>query len=271
MQIFDDQDVLALISAENAVPLITRAYAALGTGSAYQSVKQTLPAGDSGFFLSLAATVPDFGYAITKWGSYIPGDHARPGVSSSTILVSASDGGEPVALVQGMAVTIARTAAATAAIVRRFAPDASRVVLIGYGPINRAVEAALAATCSFTSGTILTRSGKSHSPRLEAMALPGARDAVGSADIVISATGAHSPVADLRWLAPGALAISLDGAATWAGHDDAHALSDHDDARLPSLARAFAQPPTYRPRFIDSAGSGVADVAVCRLLMESTP
>lgn len=268
MHVLDDDTVLGRIDLGAAAALIARAYAALGRGEATQSVKQVLPAaGSQGFFLSLAACVPDLGYAMAKWGSYRPGEPGTRGSSTSTILVSPAAGGAPLAVVDGMAATTLRTAASAAAIVQRLAPEASRFALVGYGQVNQAVENALVGLGMLRSGVVVTRSGRSTSAHLANVAIGRAHRHLHEVDVVISATGARQPIADLAEVGDRALVLSLDGAATWAGIEAVVSLSDHDDAARPSLARAFVDSPAAPVRFVDSAGAGVADVALCALLL----
>jgi hypothetical protein len=98
------------------------------------------------------------------------------------------------------------------------------------------------------------------------------RVALATTDLAVSATGSAEPVAGLADLPGHARVLTLDGAATWAGADALPAsetLSDHDDPRVPSLARAVAAGERLADvRLIDFGGSAVADAALVHLVVD---
>lgn len=289
----DDRDVVARVDRQALVGEIVQCLIDLGTGAATQGAKQRLamPHGD-GFFLGLTGVVPRLNLAIAKWVSYLPVRPGVPGTSTSNILVSNSHSGELLGLVQGMAATELRTAAAAAAIAGSIDAEPRSIALLGYGRINRAVaECLLECFPSLDSISIVVRTSESAARALEQLAgLPRATrvrcevttdvdTGLRAGQFVFSATGAEHQIASLSMLDSDATLIALDGLVSW-GADEASepasvVLSDHDagEGGIPSLAAALAANHSLvvtDARVVDYLGSAVADVALCSQLFAGT-
>ncbi|WP_143338085.1 hypothetical protein [Demequina sp. NBRC 110054] len=274
----DDDQVGARADLGLAAGMILSAFEALGTGRAHQAPKQILPGAVPGaMHLALAGVVPTLGVAISKWASYTPALASSPSRSTSTILVTDPASGEPIAVVEGMAATTLRTAAAAVAVASRLGGDLRVVTLIGMGQVNTAVARALVALIpSVQELRVVTRSRGAVPPLDTDRPVEVVQwdrtvaSALATSDLAVSATGATRPVASVADLPAGACALSLDGARTWADTAGVPALSDHDDA-VPSLALACAgrgRVALADARFIDLGGSAVADAAFCAHLIE---
>lgn len=274
MRDIGEDEVLARVDDRALIDACRRALAALGRGEATQGEKQMLPASGGGFFLSLSAVVPELGWAVSKWASYVPGD-AGPGRSTSTMLASPADGGEPAAILRGMAPTRLRTAAAALAALealRELGPGCV-VGLIGFGPTNQEVAALLGREHAIARWRVVVRSDAGLVRAVAA--LPGevraAQEAsiLADCDVVVSATGATSAVARTADLPAGALVLCLDGRRTW----DVSGVTELDDHAAPGapsgLARVLAgelEVPSGRV-FVDQAGSAVTDVALVSVVL----
>lgn len=267
---FGDDDMAIDYAAASAA--IGAALAEIGTGDAHQLGKRTLPAPAGGMFLSMAATVPGLGIAVAKWASYVPG--AAGAVSTSSILVSDLVSGAPVALIEGMRATTLRTACAVASIVQAADRAPVRVALIGYGQVNRAVAEVLATLFPSIEAFEVAVSGEPAArATVGSAAVVPARSvasAVAGADLVVSATGTRSPLSSVSAAPSSSLVIALDGAIAWdVDVDSAAVLSDHD-ADVSSLSLALAgrgEATVADARFVDFAGSAVADAAVAAILL----
>lgn len=152
----------------------------------------------------------------TKIVSVYPGNAARglPAVHGSYMLADGTTGA-PLAVMDGTALTVWRTAAASALAAGYLArPDASRLAMVGAGALAPHLIRAHAAARPIDHVTIWNR-GRA---RAEALAegLTGAlagvtitvaadlENAVREADIVSCATLAANPVVEGAWLKPGA-------------------------------------------------------------------
>jgi len=271
-----DSEVEAAVEPRVLVDACAQALAALGRGEASQAAKQVLPTGHGGFFLSLSAVVPALGWAVAKWASYTPTAPADAR-STSTILASPADGGAPVAVFRGMAPTRLRTAAAAVAVVEAIGRPLTgeTVGLVGFGPTNAAVAGMLADLHGIRSWRVLARSAttlaRAHAD------LPGDVRAVadpavlGDCALVVSATGATSPVADIASLRDDAAVLCLDGRAAWRVRD-AVVLDDRAQPDRPSQVAqmlAGATPALAGRVLIDQAGSAVTDAALAAVVLGS--
>jgi ornithine cyclodeaminase len=156
----------------------------------------------------------DDGFLGVKIVSVFPGNQAKgkPSVMGTYVLL-AGESGEPLASFDGMALTLWRTAAASALAASYLArPDASVHAMIGAGALAPRLIAAHAATRPIRECVIWNRTSE------RARALAGALDrpglsvrpaddiagAVRAADIVSAATMARDPLIRGEWLKPGA-------------------------------------------------------------------
>jgi hypothetical protein len=139
-----------------------------------------------------------------------------------TYLLLAGDSGEPLAALDGVALTLRRTAAASALAARHLArPDASRLVMVGAGALAPHLIAAHAAVRPIREVVIWNRTAETARRLAATLDLPGlsatASDdleaAVRDADIVSAATMAQEPLVRGAWLKPGTH-VDLVGAYT---------------------------------------------------------
>lgn len=158
----------------------------------------------------------------------------------STYMLARADTGQPVALLDGDALTARRTAAASALAASFLArADASRLLLVGAGRVAALLPAAHRAVRGITEVLVWNRGGARRAALVAALQAEGfqarAADdlaaAAGWADIVSCATLAEAPLIQGAWLRPGthldlvgafrpgmreADAAALRGARVWA-------------------------------------------------------
>jgi ornithine cyclodeaminase/alanine dehydrogenase-like protein (mu-crystallin family) len=159
------------------------------------------------------AAAGDGGYLGVKVLTTYPGNAARgkPSLSATYLLASGATG-EALAVIDGTALTLWRTAAASALAASFLArPDASRLVLVGAGALARYLVEAHASAHPVSDVLIWNRHGL-RAERLAAdlagrpytvRATDDLEQAVRAADIISCATSSHEPLVHGRWLKRG--------------------------------------------------------------------
>jgi ornithine cyclodeaminase/alanine dehydrogenase-like protein (mu-crystallin family) len=180
-------------------------------------------AADATLLLMPAWQVGGSGFIGVKIVSVFPDNAARmkPSVMGTYLLI-AGDSGEPLATLDGVALTLWRTAATSALVSDALArPDATRMAMIGAGALAPKLIAAHAAVRPITHVTIWNRSHDNAKrlassldrPGLKVTASTNREAAIREADIVSVATLTSEPMVQGAWLKPGAH-LDLVGAYT---------------------------------------------------------
>lgn len=170
--------------------------------------------GDATLLLMPAWQAGAGGYAGVKIVSVFPGNAARdkPSVIGTYLLLD-GDSGEPLAALDGQALTAWRTAAASALAASYLAaPDARHMVMVGAGALAPRLIAAHAAVRPIEAVAIWNRNPERAASLAADVDRPGLRvtattdlaAAVAGADIVSAATMSHEPLIRGDWLKPGA-------------------------------------------------------------------
>lgn len=170
----------------------------------------------------LAAEIGD-GFLGVKIVTVHPGNAARGRASvSGTYFLMAARTGEPLAVIDGLALTLWRTAAASALAASYLArPDATRLAMIGAGNLAPYLVRAHASVRPVNDVLIWNRAYSRAAECAAALAGSGfsvrattnLEEAVRQADIVSCATLSSEPLVLGRWLRPGAH-LDLVGAFT---------------------------------------------------------
>ena len=216
-------DVERLFTLDLAIESQRAAFTALGRGTAVLPPRLLVPgAGDAVAFCYAARLSPD-GAAVSKFGSVNPANPAR-GLPSVNALVTVLDAetGQPVAVMDGTAVTTIRTSAASAVAASALArPGARTLAVLGSGVQARAHVAALTRVLSLDEIRIWSpsperraaaagsASGAAGTAGPVARAAGSAEEAVRGADVIACCTTSFTPVLDVSWLADGAMVISI--------------------------------------------------------------
>lgn len=207
-------DVAGLIDAVDVVGAVEAIHADLGTGAVQQPAPVALTGADDALFLPMAVRSDRLGLVAVKLMADVP-DNAARGLPTqrSTILVSSSVTGECIAVLDGMTITRARTAATTVVATKHLARPGSRTLgILGAG--NLAVEhvRAFEATRPFERIVLWSRSSGTVTRFLEAVGpdvarrcviVPEARRVVEEADVLCTLTPSVDPVVRGAWLHAG--------------------------------------------------------------------
>lgn len=294
--------------------LDARAVAALGPAAAVQAITDALrggldPAADptrvttaltlGQFLIMPSETVTAAGVKIATVAPDNPA-HGLPRIQATYLLFDR----ETLALravLDGTALTTLRTPAVSVAAVLTRLPDAPlRVAVVGAGPQATAHVATLAAVRPLDEATYLVRD-PSRTP-LDALALssPHASRALRSADVVVCATSARTPVFDSALLRDDAVVIAVGshepdareidagllGRATVVVEDTATALREAGDVILAiddgaidptdlvpmrNVVTGASVLPTDRPMVFKSVGMSWQDLVVAEAVVRHTP
>lgn len=147
--------------------------------------------------------------------TYFPDNEAQGKASLySKIMLFDRVHGEPLALVDGTQVTLWRTAAVSALAASYLArEDAKHLVIFGSGKLAPYMVRAHLAVRGYEKVTLIARNpDKAESLQASLLTMfpevsfelgQSRADVIGSADVICTATGSHSPLFDGRWLKPG--------------------------------------------------------------------
>ncbi|MCC6791562.1 MAG: ornithine cyclodeaminase family protein [Thermomicrobiales bacterium] len=171
------------------------------------------PEGEATLLLMPAWHATTGGYAGVKVVSVVPGNAARgkPSVIGTYLLLD-GDSGEPLAMLDGQALTAWRTAAASALAASCLArPDTRRMVMVGAGTLAPRLIAAHASVRPIEAVAIWNRNperartlaARLDCPGLRVTAIDDLAAAVAEADLVSVATMSREPLVEGAWLAPG--------------------------------------------------------------------
>jgi len=171
-----------------------------------------VPGAPAATLLLMPAWQPGAALGI-KIVSVFPGNAARslPAVMGQYLLLDATTGA-PKALIDGTALTLRRTAAASALAARFLSrADAARLLMVGTGALAPHLIAAHCTVRPIKRVTVWGRNPEHAQATAAAIGLPGVsvaaatslEAAVGGADIVSCATLANAPLVLGKWLKPG--------------------------------------------------------------------
>ncbi len=193
---------------------------------------------------------------------------------------------QPVALVDGIAVTNVRTAAVSALAVKHLAtPDAARLVIFGRGPQAHAHEAAVRAVRPITDVQFVGRD------------TPGRADLVAQADVICCCTTAREPLFDGALVADHVTVVAIGSHEAQARETDdilaarstvvvesrtsalreagdvigalaAGALTRADLVGLADVVRGTHAPDPRRPRLFKSTGMSWEDAVIASALVQ---
>jgi len=217
MLAIDGATVRELLPMDRCIDLMADALAGLSRGNAANPLRTMLAVPFATEAPSVMASMPaalgDPPALGVKILTVFPGNHAA-GIESHQgfVLLFEPEHGSPVALIDAIAITAIRTAAASGLATRLLAlPDAHDLAILGSGTQARSHLAAMRAVRPIDR----VRAWSPHRDRLEAFvaeaaaggvaieASDSARAAVEGADIVCTVTASHDPVLEGSWLRDG--------------------------------------------------------------------
>ena len=214
MLILSRSDVERLLDPDALREAIARAMADLSAGRVSMPLRiAAIVAERDGLLAAMPAFLPSANALTTKLVSLFPRNTDRP-THQAVIVAFDPDNGSPAALMDGEAITAARTAAGSALATDLLArKEAAVLAVIGTGVQARAHLRALARVRAFREVRIAGRdAAKAAALGKEARAwLGGATirtmtsyaQAIAGADVVAATTHSPDPVVRREWLAPG--------------------------------------------------------------------
>jgi alanine dehydrogenase len=256
-------DIARACSMDEAIRAVREGFLALSSGSATAPVRTAVPLREDGVALTMPAGLDSGRHYSVKVVAVAPGnpDRGLPLVSATVVLGDAETG-EVLALIEGAALTALRTGAAggvaAAVLARR---DSEVATVFGAGVQARAQIVALATALRGTLREIRVvgrDEGRAHGiikwaleqPELRSVTLrTGSRiqrdgwvsEAMGGADIVVTATGSSDPVFPGRLLGDGVHVTAVGSFKPTMRELDDDALEGARvfvDQRKPALAEA---------------------------------
>ena len=211
--VVNEPGVRALLPMNACVTLMREALSTFARGDAVLPLRNLmrLPDGSGliGMMPGYLGEPKSFGLKVV---SVMPGNHGT-GYDShqGVVMLFGLEHGEPLAILDGNAITAIRTAAASAAATDALArEDAGDLALIGSGAQARSHLEAMAAVRPLRQVRVWSRNRESAERfACEAAAVPieivaTAEDAVRGADLICTTTAAKEPVLRGAWLSPGA-------------------------------------------------------------------
>jgi ornithine cyclodeaminase/alanine dehydrogenase-like protein (mu-crystallin family) len=215
MLVLTRRDVEALLDLDALIDALAAAMADLSAGRA--SVPDRVAAlvpGQDAFLAAMPGFVPSSGVLMAKLVSLFPGN-AGSGLPTHQAVIAVFDPatGAPAALLDGTAITAARTGACSALSAQLLARDDAEVLaILGTGVQARSHARAM---CRVRPIRQIRVAGRNPAAAAElaaelsaalpvtAAAVPSYRDALDGADIACAASHAAEPVIRRSWLSPG--------------------------------------------------------------------
>ncbi len=243
-------DVERLLDPDQLLDAITAALVALSAGDASMPLRIGVPGEAGGSLAVMPAFVPSIGALTTKLVSVFPGNSGTELPTHQAVIVAFDPStGRVDAVMDGTAITAARTAAASALSTRVLArEDASVLAIVGTGVQARSHLRAVTRVRSFEEVRIAGRDrakatavaeDPSTTLTMTVAVAPSVRDAIAGADVVCACTHSPTPLVERSWLARGAHVTSVGL------HPDGHEvdLDTVADALVAVESRASALAP----------------------------
>lgn len=219
--ILPEEEVRALISIPDLVPLMERTLGQFSAGEVDQPLRSVLGIGrDRSFCGVMAAALRDPAAVGTKLITIVDRNHDR-GLPShlATVVLLDPETGALIALLGGRYITEARTPAVSAMAARHLAvPGRQSLALLGSGVQARSHFEAFSRTLEVETARVWSPNA-SHRERfvetaaassgVSITAASSAEEAVREATLVVLATSSAVPVVDSAWVADGAHVTSV--------------------------------------------------------------
>jgi len=242
LRVLSRADVEAALDLDALVDALAGAFAALSAGEASMPPRAGVDVPGAGTILLMGAHRHESPSVTVKLVSLFPGHD--PAHQAAIVVFDAATG-TPVALMDGDAITAARTAAGSRLATRLLArEDADVLAVIGTGVQGEAHLQAFAREREWAELRVWGRreeAVQALAARHDATPAPSAEAAVAGAGVICIATPATEPVLQREWLAPGAHVNSVGY--TTAGRELDPALVRDALVVVESRESALAPPP----------------------------
>ncbi len=209
-----DEEVQNLLDPDSLLDALAGGFKALSEGKVVAPPRNELRMAGAGFVLGMPAWQPRSDAAI-KLVSVFHANH-QLGIPSHQALLCLFDAqtGTPVAIMNGTAITAARTAGAAALSTRHLArSNASVLAILGAGVQGNAHLKMLPRVRDFREIRIASRDF-SHAQQLaatlpHALAVASLEEAVRGADVICLCSSSSTPIISADWLSPGSHVTSV--------------------------------------------------------------
>lgn len=216
MLILEEEEVRALLSYEELIPVIRQALMDFSARRVQQPVRAIIPVPAHGGWFGIMPAV--YGTVMgAKMVAFYPGN-AELGKHTHMAMIQlfGAETGEPLATMDGRLITEMRTAAVSAVAIDHLASPRAKVLgILGSGVQARAHVRALAGIRRFEEIRVWSRSA-AHAAQFAAeigARVSSAEEAVCGADVVLALTSSPAPILEGRWLKQEAMVCAI-GAAT---------------------------------------------------------
>ncbi|HKW81267.1 MAG TPA: ornithine cyclodeaminase family protein, partial [Casimicrobiaceae bacterium] len=287
--------VRAALDWNALIAAMEQALAALSAGRVTQPLRNWLTIEEGNRFLGVMPAASEQAMGVKLVGFYPKNTGSGVPTVTATVVLFRPDTGEPLAVIEGRALTAMRTAAVSAAVTRRLAaPDSRVLALLGSGVEAASHLEALRGIRAFDDVRVWSRTpahAMEFAARHRARAIADAEHAVRGADVIVTATPARAPILEGAWLKAGAHVNAIGAPMpTWRELDDeamanvvvvesrAAASSESGDVILSNaridaeVGEIFAGTKTIaaeRTTIFKSVGVAVEDIAAAKLVFDA--
>lgn len=214
--ILNYEEILALLSMEKCIDLMSEVLAALARDEAHNPLRFVVHPPNTGHFLGLMPAYrggDNPAYALKEVCIFPDNPTRGLDAHQGSVLLHSAETGELMAVMNGSAITEVRTAAVSALATKLLArEDAKQVAIVGTGVQARSHLHAMAALGRFEHVRVCSaRPGRAEAFAKELAAkLPftiepvdDVQSAVESADVINTTTNAREPIVRREWIRPG--------------------------------------------------------------------
>lgn len=212
--ILRDEEVQTLLDPDSLLDALAEGFKSLSEGKVIAPPRNELTMAQAGFVLGMPAWQPG-SLAAIKLVSVFHANH-QFGIPSHQALICLFDEqtGTPVSVMNGTAITAARTAGAAALSTRLLArSNASVLAIIGAGVQGNAHAQLLPRVRNFRDIRIaslsFTQAQQLAATLPHAHAVASLEEAVRGADVICLCTSSSTPIISANWLSPGAHITSI--------------------------------------------------------------
>lgn len=211
----DEEQVRAVLSLEDLIPVMERALIDFSAGRVTQPVRSILPVPEYGGFWGLMPAI--YGDVLGVKLVTVYESNAARGLPThlATIQLFRAETGEPLATMDGRLITELRTAAVSAVATRLLAKEDARVLaILGSGVQARSHAKALRLVREFHEIRVWSpsaRHAREFADEIGAVVMAAAEHAVRGADVVVTATSSAEPVLRGVWLRDDAYVNAIGG------------------------------------------------------------
>lgn len=205
------EKVKAVLGYDKLLDVMEKALSKFSSKHVVQPVRSVVAVQKEGGFLGLMPSLCEEAESLgVKLVTFYPNNMDRYGVQThhAVIVLFETKTGIPKAILDGEVITAMRTAAVSAVATKYLAAEGSKkLAILGAGTQARSHYHALSTVCSFQQVTVWSRtyaSAEKCAAEIGATACHTAQEAVQDADVIVTVTGATTPVLNAEWVKPNA-------------------------------------------------------------------